>query len=354
MSQFHKLKVKDIVNETKDTVSVSFDLSSDITNKFKFKSGQYLTLKCEVNGEECRRSYSICSSPNNDEPLTVAVKKVPNGKVSNFINNDLSVGDEIEVMEPQGNFTIENQINQEKKFVGFAAGSGITPMMSMIKDVSNENSKSKFLLFYGNKTEEDVIFKNQLEGLNSDRVEVHYLYTQQPSSSKLMTGRINSAKASELMKSKMDWLNSDGFYMCGPEQMIVDIKESLQSFGVVDDKINYELFTVPVLMNSENNSVTVDADFDGESMVTVICDDEEVEFELNMDGNTILDAAMNEDLDVPFSCKGAVCCTCKAKVVEGKVTMDANYALSEQEVEDGYVLACQAHPASAKVIVDFD
>jgi ring-1,2-phenylacetyl-CoA epoxidase subunit PaaE len=354
MSQFHKLKVKDIINETKDTVSVSFDLPNAIASKFKFKSGQYLTLKCEVNGEECRRSYSICSSPNDDEPLAVAVKKVLNGKVSNYINNDLSIGDEIEVMEPQGNFVIENQINQEKKFVGFAAGSGITPIMSMIKDISNENSNSKFLLFYGNKKEEDVIFKNQLDGLNSEKIEIHYLYTQQPASSDLLSGRINASKSSELMKSKMDWLNADAFFMCGPEQMIMDVKESLKSFGVIDEKINYELFTVPVLMGSESKSVEIEADFDGDAMVTVICDDEEIEFELNMDGDTILDAAMNEDLDVPFSCKGAVCCTCKAKVVEGKVVMDANYALSDQEVEDGYVLACQSHPASSKVIVDFD
>ncbi|MBM78923.1 MAG: flavodoxin reductase [Crocinitomicaceae bacterium] len=354
MSQFHKLKVKDIIKETKDTVSVSFDLPSNLFESFKFKAGQYLTLKCTVNGEECRRSYSICSSPINNEPLTVAVKKVINGKVSNYLNNDLSVGDEIEVMEPQGNFVIENQINQENKFVAFAAGSGITPIMSMIKDVSDENSKTKFLLFYGNKTEEDVIFKNQLDNLVSDRIEIHYLYTQQSAISSLLSGRINSSKTTDLMKSKMDWLNADGFYMCGPEQMIMDIKESLQDFGVVEDKINYELFTVPVLMGGENKPVEVEDDFDGDSMVTVICDDEEVEFELSMDGDTILDAAMDEDLDVPFSCKGAVCCTCKAKVVEGKVIMDANYALSEQEVEDGYVLACQAHPASSKVIVDFD
>ena len=354
MSQFHKLKVKNIVNETKDTVAVSFDLPSNIADSFKFKAGQYLTLKCMVNGEECRRSYSLCSSPHNNEPLTVAVKKVTNGKVSNYINNDLSIGDEIEVMEPQGNFVIENQANQANKFVAFAAGSGITPVMSMIKDVANENSNTRFLLFYGNKTEQDVIFKNQLDDLVSDRIEVHYLYTQQPASSDLLSGRINASKSSELMKSKMDWLNADGFFMCGPEQMIMDVKQSLQSFGVVDDKINYELFTVPVLMGNESKPVEVEEDFEGDSMVTVICDDEEVEFELSMDGDTILDAAMDEDLDVPFSCKGAVCCTCKAKVVEGKVIMDANYALSEQEVEDGYVLACQAHPASSKVIVDFD
>ena len=173
-------------------------------------------------------------------------------------------------------------LDQANKFVAFAAGSGITPVMSMIKGVANENSNSRFLLFYGNKTEQDVIFKNQLDDLVSDRIEVHYLYTQQPASSDLLSGRINASKSSELMKSKMDWLNADGFFMCGPEQMIMDVKQSLQSFGVVDDKINYELFTVPVLISDDSKPVEVEADFDGDSMVTVICDDEEVEFALSM------------------------------------------------------------------------
>ena len=355
MPEFHSLNVKEIKKETSDTVSISFHVPSELKNVYEFSPGQYLTLKLEVNKEECRRSYSICSS--SDEDITVAVKKVENGIVSTYLNEVLNVNDKIDVMTPEGNFTLQPEQTNKRKFVGFAAGSGITPIMSMIKQLKMDEVESSFTLFYSNKTDNDVIFKDTLEELAGDKLNVNYIYSRQKINNPLFEGRISKSKATELIKADLSCLNADAFYLCGPEEMIFNVKAALEEFGVLDTKIKFELFTTPVLMAEKQETQEVqeiNEDFDGDAIVTVICDDEEVEFNLNKDGDSILDAAMDNDLDVPFSCKGAVCCTCKAKVTEGKVIMDANYALSEQEVEDGFVLTCQAHPASAKITVDFD
>ena len=352
MPEFHSLNVKEIKKETSDTVSISFDVPAELKNVYKFTPGQYLTLKLEVNNEECRRSYSICSS--SDEDITVAVKKVENGVVSTYLNEVLKVNDKIDVMTPEGNFTLQPDQTNKRKFVGFAAGSGITPIMSMIKQLKMDEVESSFTLFYSNKTDNDVIFKDTLEEIAGDKLKVNYIYSRQKINNPLFEGRISKSKATELIKADLSCLNADAFYLCGPEEMIFNVKAALEEFGVLDTKIKFELFTTPVLMAEKQENQEVDENFDGEALVTVIYDDEEVEFNLNKDGDSILDAAMDNDMDVPFSCKGAVCCTCKAKVTEGKVIMDANYALSDQEVEDGFVLACQSHPASAKVTLDFD
>ena len=354
MANFFSVKVNDIHNQTHDSVSLSLDVGNENLNEFKFIPGQYITIKANIKGEDCRRSYSICSS--STEILTVAVKKVYKGKMSTYINEDLNKGDIIEIQPPQGNFKLE-EINQSsnRKFVGFAAGSGITPILSMIKELSIKETHSQFLLFYANKTSKDVMFKEELNNLsNNNNIKVKYLFSREKVENELLNGRISEKKAKELLKSNMDYLNADAFYLCGPEEMIFSTKKVLESFGVNSSKIKFELFTTPVSEDNNVNKEDVIEGFDGESQVTVIYDDEEVEFSLNSDGDTILDAAMDNDLDVPFSCKGAVCCTCRAKVTEGSVTMDANYALSDQEVEDGYILTCQSHPNSKKVIIDFD
>lgn len=352
MPEFHSLKVKEIVKETNDTVSVSFQVPEDLKEAYAFTPGQYLTLKLTINNEEQRRSYSICSS--SAEDITVAVKRVENGLVSSYLNEVLKENDEMEVMTPEGNFTLETDQAKKRKFVGFAAGSGITPIMSMIKQLSMDEKETVFTLFYSNKMESDVIFKHQLDQLAGDNLKINYIYTRQKLNNPLLEGRIDKSKATELIKADLSCLNADAFYLCGPEEMIFNVKSALEEFGVLNTKIKFELFTTPVLMAEKPKQQEADENFDGEALVTVIYDDEEIDFNLNKDGDTILDAAMDNDVDVPFSCKGAVCCTCKAKVTEGKVTMDANYALSDQEVEDGYVLACQSHPASAKVTLDFD
>lgn len=351
MNHFHNLKVVDVKKETSDTVSVAFEIPESDKAMFNYVSGQYLTLKFNLGGNDERRSYSMCSSPNSGEPIRIAVKRVENGLVSNHINDGIKIGDQIEVMPPQGNFILETSLEQ-KTYVAFAAGSGITPIWSMIKSVLDNEPVSKFVLFYGNKTNESTIFKNEIDALVGNRLSVFHILSREETGNPVTNGRIDKNKATELLNSNSDLLNAKAFFMCGPEDMIFNVKDVLKSLGVADDKINFELFTTPVLL-AEEKEVEV-SNFTGTAKVKVIYDEEEVEFDLATDGENILEAAMKHDIDAPFSCKGAVCCTCKAKVTEGKMIMDANYALSEEEVAEGFVLACQAHPASASVVLDFD
>ena len=348
---FHSLKVIDIKNETSDTVSVAFEIPEGGKSTFDYTSGQYLTLKFNINGNEERRSYSMCSSPFSGEPIRIAVKRVDKGLVSNHINDVIKVGDQIEVMSPQGNFTLETSLEQ-KTYVAFAAGSGITPIWSMIKSVLDNEPGSKFVLFYGNKTSDSTIFKNEIDSLTGDRLSVYHILSREETGNSITNGRIDKNKATELLKSNLNLLKSKAFFMCGPEEMIFNVKDVLQNLGVSEDKIKFELFTTPVLLAAEKEVEF--SNFTGTAKVKVIYDEEEITFDLSSDGENVLEAAMKHDVDAPFSCKGAVCCTCKAKVTEGKMIMDANYALSDEEVAEGFVLACQAHPASENVVLDFD
>ena len=258
MPEFHSLKVKEIVRETNDTVSVSFQVPEDLKDAYAFTPGQYLTLKLIINNEEQRRSYSICSS--SAEDITVAVKKVENGLVSTYLNEVLKENDEMEVMTPEGNFTLDVDQSKKRKFVGFAAGSGITPIMSMIKQLSMDETETVFTLFYSNKMESDVIFKHQLDQLAGDHIKINYIYTRQKLNNPLLEGRIDKSKATELIKADLSCLNADAFYLCGPEEMIFNVKSALEEFGVLDTKIQFELFTTPVLM-AENKKIKKSVEF---------------------------------------------------------------------------------------------
>lgn len=350
MSQFYKLTVSNISKQTEDTVTVSFLIPENLKSTFSYIPGQYLTLKFIINGKDERRSYSLCSSPFTNEEPTVAVKRVDKGIVSNYINDKLSVGDEVEVMAPEGNFILDVTKNP-KSVVAFAAGSGITPIYSMIKSVIAKSPETSFTLFYGNRSKSSTIFGEEIHKIDSKFNCINVL-SREESGNALTNGRIDKNKATELLKNNLELLKADAFYMCGPEEMIFNVKEALETFGVNADKVHYELFTTPTMFVEEGTKI--ESDFTGVAKVKVIYDDEEVEFDLDSNGENVLDAAAEHDLDVPFSCKGGVCCTCKALVTKGKMTMDANYSLSDKEVEEGYVLACQAHPASEYVVVDFD
>lgn len=352
MSYFKKIKVKDIRQETSNAISVAFEIPTELSADFKYKSGQYITIKQVIDGEDVRRSYSLSSAPNEND-FRIAVKKIEGGKMSSFLNETLKVGEEVEIMTPSGNFLLTPE--NEKHYVGFAAGSGITPVISMIKEVLL-TSNSKFTLLYGNKSEQSTIFKKEIDQLvadNNDRFNVLYVYSKQESSNKLFKGRITKEKFEKFVRADISLLKADGFFLCGPEQMINEVSEGLKYLGVNKDKIHFELFTTPIT----DISIAPDTKeniFSGTSQVTVIMDGEEVKFELNGAGETILDASINHGVDAPFSCKGAVCCTCKAQIIEGKATMEMNYSLSDAEVEEGFILTCQAHPASEKLVVDYD
>ncbi len=356
MARFHTLKIKDIRRETSDAVSVAFDVPAQIQSEFQFKQGQYITLKLTVNGEEIRRSYSICTSPYNEKELRVAVKEVVDGRASMYMNRTLKVGDTMEVMTPMGNFHSILSGNNKKHYVLFAGGSGITPMMSILKSVLYIEKQSSITLVYANRDEDSTIFKSEIEKIASefsDRFTVVKTFDNPKGNvTDLEKGLLTIDKVKEI-SSKYNLANADEYFICGPGPLMENIKQALESLNVNKEKIHIEYFSavVDAVAKAESNVATgapVNCD------LTVMQYGYETHMKLNTNGLTILDAAIEAGVDAPFSCKGAVCCTCRAKVIEGKVKMDNNFALTEAEVEDGFILTCQAHPLTEKVVIDFD
>lgn len=359
MARFHELKVIDIRQETEDAISIAFEVPDNLKEDFEFIHGQYITLKHTVNGEELRRSYSICSSPASDEPLRIAVKKVPQGRVSTFLNEKLKVGDSLEVMTPMGNFYTQLKKEHKKQYVAFAAGSGITPVISIIKTILHKEPDSNVILFYGNRTELSIIFKDELERLMNkygERLKIYHILSREQLDNTLFSGRITADKVRMLLKEFADESRETEYFICGPEGMMREVTGELEERGVDKKHIHVELFTSPVESEDDvkKKKEKKAPSSGGDSHVTIVLDGEETEIELSPDGDAILDAALEAGLDVPFACKGAVCCTCKAKLMEGEVDMDMNYALSDEEVEEGYILTCQSHPKTDKVVVDYD
>ena len=344
MNKFHPLTITSIARLTIDAVAISFDVSNNTL--FQFEAGQYITIKHDINGEEVRRAYSICSM--NTEGITIGVKKVESGRMSTFLTENLKIGDILQVMPPSGNFVIKGE---NKHIVGICGGSGITPIISMIKTELAKQSDSIFTLIYGNKTKDSTMFAEELHQLkinNSDRLKIHNAYSRQGVSGAI-NGRLDKNTIQQLLNTFMPLKTADSYFICGPGVLIDNTNELLLLNNINQKKINFERFTTV--------DKSDDSDDDSDEIISnviVSVDGEDFEFMLSNKGQTILDAAMEQGADVPFSCKGAVCCTCKAKVMKGSVTMDANYSLSEDEVAEGFVLGCQARPASANVVVDFD
>ncbi|MGB0978345.1 MAG: 1,2-phenylacetyl-CoA epoxidase subunit PaaE [Croceimicrobium sp.] len=353
---FNDLAVLDIIKETSDCVSVAFEVPEALAQDYQFIPGQYLTLEATIDGEAVRRSYSLCSSPFDGE-LRVAIKEVEGGRFSTWANTELKVGAKIRVMTPDGNFIAPIKPEAQNNYVGFAAGSGITPIYSILKSVLEQEPNSSFTLFYGNKTASSVIFKEQIEALKNkymNRLEVHHVLSREDQGTDYLKGRIDKAKCETFAERFFDVPSVNGYFLCGPEAMINGVSEQLQSLGVAKDLIHFELFSSPAQSIAGKTKVGKESTKKIDSNVTVILDGDETHFDLNSTGDSILDAALDAGADVPYACKGAVCCTCRAKVIEGEVEMDMNYALEDDEVEDGYVLTCQSHPRSDKVIVSFD
>ncbi len=349
---FHTLTVSDIKQETEDCVSVAFQIPDDLHDLYKFVPGQYLTLRRFFDGEDVRRSYSICSSPLSGE-LRVAIKKVEKGLFSTWANSELKVGDSLDVMSPMGHFVLEPNESNENTYVAFAAGSGITPIMSIMKSVIEIEPNSKFILIYGNRSNNSIIFKEEIEDLknaNLNRLEVHHILSREDQGSDLLYGRINAEKVAECGKQFFAPINVAGYYLCGPIDMINAASETLQGVGVDKSKIHYELFTSAGVKDKVDHSKDDEPKEKVDAQVTIVLDGEETHVNMVSDGRSILDAGA----DVPYACKGAVCCTCRAKLIEGTATMEMNYALMDDEVEDGYILTCQSHPTSEKVVVSFD
>lgn len=354
MSKFHSLNVAEVKQETPDCVSVRFQLDDENRSAFDFKQGQYLTLKKEIGGEDVRRSYSICTSPL-DNKLTVAIKKVNGGLFSTFANEELRAGDVLEVMPPMGSFTLDVEQGKKGNYAAFAAGSGITPVLSILKTVLKVEQESTFTLFYGNRNTENIIFQEEIEALKNQfmgRLKVHYVLSREHSGSDLFYGRINREKIEVFIKHLMDIKRTDAVFLCGPYEMIMSGKDVLESAGMDRSKIHFELFYTPE--ESAGAAVQEVVSDSKAAKLTITLDDNSFTFEMDSDQDMILDAALKAGADLPFACKGGVCCTCKAKVLEGEVKMTVNYALEPEEVEAGYILTCKSLALTDEVSITFD
>ena len=353
---FHPNPVKEIKKETSDCVSVLFDVPENLKQEFAFIQGQSLTMRAKINGHEVRRTYSICASPLENQ-LKVAIKKVRGGVFSGYANDRLKKGEIIELMPPVGKFYTALNPADKKNYLAFAAGSGITPVISIIKTTLATEPQSSFTLIYGNKNRNSIIFSEELEGLKNkymNRFNLIHVLSREKTDTQINFGRINTEKLNELAQL-VDYTNMDECFICGPEEMIFCVKDYLETKNIDKKKIHFELFTSPGQKKRTAGAEDSWLLTGPVSNITVKLDGRTFDFDLSLNSNaTILDAALKQGADLPYACKGGMCCTCKAKLVEGEVMMDVHWGLEEEEVEKGYILTCQSHPKTEKVVVDFD
>lgn len=349
MSTFHKLTIKEVKRETSKSVSISFNVPEHLKAVYSFKAGQYITLKTTVDGHELRRDYSLCSSPKSGE-LKIAVKEVKDGTFSAYANSQLNVGDELDVAPPKGRFIFTPNDSITKNIAAFAAGSGITPIMSIIKCALEEEIHSKVILVYGNKTTADTMFLNELLELQhqyKDRFSIQFVYSQADEEESIF-GRIEKSTVNYVMKNKHKHVEVDAFYLCGPEAMIHTVKDVLTGHGIDENTIHFELFKAAKSVDIEEETAST-----GKTKITVIVDEEETTFEMSQK-QTILEAALDEDIDAPYSCQGGICSSCLARLKEGEATMRQNNILTDSELAEGLILTCQAQPTTPTVVVDYD
>ena len=348
MPLFKKLIIKEVKRETKDAVSILFNVPEEFKSHYTFIAGQYVNLRLTLDGKEIRRAYSICSSPESGE-LRIAVKAVKNGAFSQFANTKLKAGDMLEVGKPEGKFTLETESHNQKNYAAFVAGSGITPAISILKSVLKSEPQSSFVLVYGNKSPEETIFHQELHDLQlkyTGRLFVHYVYSQAKADGELF-GRIDKSVVNFVLNNKHKELEFDKFYLCGPEEMINTVTKVLKEHNIKDSAIKFELFSSSAVENLEASS------HEGHTKITMTVDDDETTFEMSQK-QTILEAALKQGIDAPYSCQGGICSSCLARVKSGTAEMKKNSILSDKEIADGLILTCQAHPTSAEIVVDFD
>jgi ring-1,2-phenylacetyl-CoA epoxidase subunit PaaE len=348
MSSFYKLSIKEIIKETADAVSILFNVPEELKSHYTFVAGQYVNLKVTLDGQEIRRAYSICAAPKSGE-LRIAVKSVKNGFFSKFANEKLAVGNVIEVGTPEGKFTFEPKIDRQKNYAAFVAGSGITPVFSILKSVLEEEPNSTFVLVYGNKSEKDTIFHNQLHDLQLQyvgRLFVQYVYSQSTADNALL-GRIDKSTVNFILKNKHSEMEFSKCFLCGPEEMINLVSDALKENNISSSDIKFELFSTSSNDNETNTSAN------GHTKISILVDSEETTFEMSQQ-QTLLEAALKQGLDVPYSCQGGICSSCICKITEGAAEMKKNQILNESEVAEGLTLACQAYPTTTSIKIDFD
>ena len=353
MRQYHPLKIKSIQRETRDSVRIAFRMPEELRSEYLYLPGQHLPLQLEIDGRKLRRTYSICSAP--DEPLEIGIRVHPGGRFSEYAANVLSVGDEIDVMPPTGQFHLDLDAGNAKDYVGFAAGSGITPILAMIKAVLASEPKSRFVLFYGNRTQATTMFIEDLYALKNQhmgRLQLNFVFSQEEQEFEPMAGRPDAAKVCELYRHFGAGLHATDCFICGPDSMITDVTEALIGLGMPESHVHSERFGVPRKAFVEKAAIVPRAAEHAE--ITVIMDGHIRSFGMQRDDANIVDAAADHGIELPYSCKGGVCATCRCHVRDGEVNMDTNYGLEPWEVEAGFVLACQSRPVSKAVTLDYD
>ena len=355
MSKFYPLTVAKVKHETRDAIAVTFDVPAELKAQFSYQHGQHLTLRAMIDGEDVRRSYSICSAVQ-DEQLRVAIKRVSGGQFSSWANEHLKPGATLEVMPPMGHFNVPLDPSSERHYLAFAAGSGITPILSIVKTTLQAEPKSRFTIVYGNRASSSVIFRDELTDLKDtymDRLKLVYVMSREQQDIELFNGRITEEKCSLFLKHWIAIDDIDVAFICGPEDMMHGVSRSLQAAGLAKEKIRIELFAASIPKH-EHKPRKVEAGQAHHTEVTVIMDGNAASFTMDKDKESILDAGLRAGIDMRYSCKGGVCSTCRCKVLDGQVEMDVNYALEDYEVARGFVLSCQSFPITDKVVVDFD
>ena len=348
MSTFYKLAVKEIIRETPEAVSVLFQVPEELEANYRFVAGQYINLKLTLDGNEIRRAYSICATPESGE-LRITIKSIKNGYFSKFANEQLTIGKVLEVGTPEGKFTFEPDASRQKNYAAFVAGSGITPVMSILQTVLEKEPNSTFVLVYGNKSSNETIFYNQLHDLQLKyvgRFFVHYVFSQQKAEDQLF-GRIEKSTVNFLLKNKHKEKEFDKFYLCGPEEMINAVSNVLKENNVKEKDIKFELFSASSTENQVQKSL------EGHTKITVLVDGDETSFEMSQK-QSLLEAALKQGLDAPYSCQGGICSSCIARISKGTAEMKKNTILTDGEIAEGLILTCQAHPTSNEIFVDYD
>jgi phenylacetate-CoA oxygenase/reductase, PaaK subunit len=357
VSQFHTLTVRDVSRNTRDAIVVTFDVPPALAPAFAFRPGQYLTLRAVIDGQEQRRSYSICAAPG-DGRLRVAIKRVDDGVFSSWANRELAPGHAVDVMGPAGNFTVDFDPASRRHYAAFAVGSGITPVFSLVKSALEIEPHSRFTLFYGNRASSAVLLREEIEDLKNrymDRFSVIYVMSREVQDIELFNGRLDGAKVERLLTVWLDPASIDYAFVCGPQSMTEEVVQSLQRKGVPRDRIKFELFGAPRGPRALRTGVEPRlAPGKGQCEVTVVQDGRSRSFVIDKNRHSVLDAALAQGIELPYSCKGGVCSTCRCKVVEGEVDMDANFALEDYEIARGFVLTCQSYPVSDRLVLDFD
>ena len=358
MARFFPLTVTDIVRETRDAVAVTLEPRNEDKQSFDFLQGQYLTFRKDFDGEEIRRSYSICAGK--DEGfLRVGIKRVEGGLFSNWINDNLKIGDQLYSMPPMGKFNTPIEPDVQKQYIAFVAGSGITPVLSIIKTVLRHEPLAQFTLIYANKQANSIMFREELEDLKNiylDRFSIIHILKSEAQDIDLFAGRINYEKLEQLCQNWVDLAATDIAYICGPEQMMLVVADFLRNHGMNDSQIKFELFASAPRTKKRHNVENKAAGniSNSTASITVTLDGSTHHFDMAKQGETILDASLKNQMDAPFACKAGVCSTCRAKVLDGEVVMVTNHALEDYEVEEGYVLTCQCFPVSDKIVLSYD